>query len=115
MDSSSVAAAEIIEIEPQPRVVKEVLVVYGERRRPVTFSPSDSDCNDRETLSGAVRNLYSDVLGNQPFFLQVESKQWGVIDLAESVPVVNGSTVFVKIGSKEVRNIKSVAHNKLAS
>lgn len=65
---------------------KEVLVVFGKRKRPVTFSgDGESVKTDQKSLFNAIKVAFSDILVQ--IFLQVESKKWSgqIIDLTNCV------------------------------
>ena len=82
---------------------KQVLVVFGDRRRPVTFNSSniDGDQGNRakeeyEWLLRAVESTFEDVLyaeegsstsNTGSFYLQIESHEWGgMIDVTVHAP-----------------------------
>ena len=90
---------------------KQVLVVFGDRRRPVTFNCStDGSQGDRakeeyEWLVRAVESTFEDVLyaeegsstsNTGSFYLQVESREWGgMIDVTPCTIVPDHEVVFL--------------------
>ena len=85
-----------------PRVMakKEILVVFGDRRRPIIFEPCESEKEERARLIEAVRTAFSDLLGpqSQPsedskqdvlpgMYLLRESEKWGdqLVEVLESI------------------------------
>ena len=61
---------------------KEVLVVYGDRRRPIVFEPSEDPKEERLRLLEAVKVAFSDLLGEE-----AKSDKWEgqMIDVVDSV------------------------------
>ena len=78
---------------------KEILVVYKDRRRPVTF---DTVGDEKKNIYEAVKGAFVDVLPSAevPVFLQIDSKDWGLVDVTGSVP--DRSTVYLKSSEDEV-------------
>ena len=72
---------------------KEVLVVYGDRRRPIVFEPSDDPKEERVRLLDAVKAAFSDLLvsetgdGINNLYFQTKSDKWDgqMIDLVDNV------------------------------
>ena len=69
---------------------KEVLVVYGDRRRPIVFEPSEDPKEERLRLLEAVKVAFSDLLGEEEacqVYLQTKSDKWEgqMIDVVDSV------------------------------
>ena len=67
---------------------KEVLVIYGQKRRNVRFEGSDDLDAQRSRVYDAVRRVFDDVLTtvegsskscSQNFILQIENQLWGVM------------------------------------
>ena len=81
----------------QPKINnKQVLVVFGDRWRPVTFICSESTKEEYDLLVKAVKSTFEDVLyaeegssttsNTGSFYLQMESCEGGMIDvMPESV------------------------------
>ena len=66
-----------------------VLVRLGQRRRPLTYKPDESE--GHSTLRESIKRLYSDViLQGEQFFLQIKDEQWDResvdLDMQASVP-----------------------------
>ena len=85
---------------------KEVLVVYGQRRRPVTYSTSSVASTEHTNLTQAVRVAFADVVevneGNSSstsseWYLQTESAMWGMVDVTvtNTQQLVNRSTIHI--------------------
>ena len=75
---------------------KEVLVVYGNWRRPVNIEVSKDVAEERERLLCAAKELFKDVLvEDHKFYLQTKSEKWGdqLVDLVG--PVVDGSVIHL--------------------
>ena len=83
--------------------MKEVLIIFGERRRPVRFLSADNPAVEKKNLHEAVKSSFGDIISLESFFLQTETKKWGVVDITDDIVVENHSTVHLKTGSKEVR------------
>ena len=68
---------------------KEVLVVYGDRRRPIVFEPSKDPKEERLRLLEAVKIAFSDLLveSEEGLYLQTKSDKWEgqMIDVVDSV------------------------------
>ena len=71
---------------------KTVLVVFGERRRPVKFACGFTVKEELENLFEAVKVCYNDIISSnegtsttKQYFLQQESSDWGLIDIADFV------------------------------
>lgn len=94
------------------RETKQVLVVFGDRRRPVTFTcssngKSSQDCakEEYEWLVRAVESTFEDVLNAEEgsstsstgsFYLQIESLEWGgMIDVTPCTVVPDHEVVFL--------------------
>ena len=87
------------------REVKEVLVIFDSRRRPVKFVCYRANPYETyQSLFNAVEKAFCDVLAAEEgsstseggFFLQVESKEWGgMIDVTAETRVDDHSTVFL--------------------
>ena len=66
---------------------KQMLVVFGDRQRPVTFNCSESTKEEYDSLVKAVKSTFEDVLyaeegssttfNTGSFYLQMESHEWG--------------------------------------
>ena len=108
----------------QAEPTKQVLVIYGDRRRPVTFNCGSNkdgdDCTkeEYEWLVKAVESVFEDVLSAEEgsstssgaFYLQMESSEWGgtVIDVTSRTLVPDHGVVFLhrhesrgSVGSKD--------------
>ena len=85
---------------------KEVLVVFGDRRRQITFEPSENEKEERERLIKAVKTAFSDLLElqSQPaedskedilsgMYLSRKSDKWGG-QLVEVLGSVEDGTVL---------------------
>ena len=56
---------------------KEVLVVYGDRRRPIVFETCEDPKEERMRLLEAVKVAFSDLLGEEEgLYLQTKSDKW---------------------------------------
>ena len=67
---------------------KEVLVVYGDRRRPIVFEPCEDPKEERVRLLEAVKVAFSDLLEEEEgLYLQTKSDKWDgqMIDVVDSV------------------------------
>lgn len=79
---------------------KEVLVVFGNRRRPVSFDVNPEK-SDKEVLLEAVLTSFSDVLEakeGQEYYLQIEHEKYGLIDLMGAV--ADGAIVHLCLDAK---------------
>jgi RNase P/RNase MRP subunit POP5 len=78
---------------------KEVLVFYKDRRRPVTFESVSDTSLEKGKLYEAVKEAFLDVLppleDQVAVFLQIESKEWGLVDVTGSVP--DHSTIYLRV------------------
>ena len=84
---------------------KEILVVFGDRRRPITFEPCENEKEERARLIEAVKTAFSDLLGPQSpsedskqdalpgLYLSRESEKWGG-QLVEVLGSVEDGTVL---------------------
>ena len=77
---------------------KEVLVIFGSRRRPVRFKCSfdSSEADQFQSLMDTVENNFNDILATEEgslnsvsgFYLQTVSKEWGgLIDVTASTQI----------------------------
>ena len=69
---------------------KTVVVVSGERRRPVQFKSSDTPNEEADNLFEAVADCFKDIIDirakegssrGSEYYLQQESSEWGLIDV----------------------------------
>ena len=81
---------------------KEVLVVYGDRRRPIVFEPTEDPKEERIRLLEAVKVAFSDLLESDTgdgtstdLYFQTKSDKWDgqMIDLVDNV--CNGAVVHL--------------------
>ena len=75
-------------------LVKEFLVVFGERRRPVKFTlEGENDAkNEIAALLAATKISFQDVLDPAgKFYFQTQHSKWGLTDVVDHVP--DGSTM----------------------
>lgn len=80
---------------------KEVLVVFGGRRRAVTFEGAQEINEEQSNLLKVVKKVFENVLevgGSEPtalYYFQVESTKWNgrLIDMV--APLENGDTVHL--------------------
>ena len=82
---------------------KEVLVVYGDRRRPIVFEPCEDPKEERMRLLEAVKATFSDLLGEEKgVYLQTKSDKWDgqMIDVVDSV--CDGATLWCAIRFKKI-------------
>lgn len=81
---------------------KEVLVVYGDRRRPIVFEPSENPKEERLRLLEAVKVAFSDLFGEEKgvddLYLQTTSDKWPghMIDIVDSVKLCDGAILHLK-------------------
>lgn len=71
---------------------KEVLVCLGERKRSVSYTPPESNVEEKKVLLDAVREVYADVanLLRGDLVLQVKNETWGqFIDLEADKDIPN--------------------------
>ena len=80
----------------QAVVQKEVLVLFGKRRRPVTFSGDENAAKEYKSLMNASIEAFKDILDSgegtssskstHSCYFQIESEKWGgLINLSERV------------------------------
>ena len=85
---------------------KELLVAYGQRRRPVAYVTSDEASTEYSNLLQAVTTVYADMVikdegssqsASGEWYLQKESAMWGMVDVTEAnvQQLVNRSTIFI--------------------
>ncbi len=81
-----------------PPVRKSLLVCFGERKRPVTFT-SDGTTNERKSLLSAVKEAYENSAGNigNDAVMQIKSELWGgeFVDLREDEIIPDRAVVRV--------------------
>ena len=93
---------------------KEVLVVFGKRRRPVTFE-ANCEQNDNAVLLKAVLASFSDIVEEGlDHYLQVENEKYGLIDLVGEIS--DGAIVHLCQEQKTAKvksgiSIKNVGHD----
>ena len=88
---------------------KEILVVFKDRRRPISFQKSDDPQVEYARILEAVKETFEDVLlggeGSsecQGYYLQRESKVWGRVDLNSKDEVEERSQLYLQISKQEV-------------
>lgn len=102
--------------------MKEVLLVYGDRKRPVTFRASPSDPSaEQKNLYDAVRVAFEDILAagegssstyhDSKFYLEFESEEWGgeMVDVSGSIVVPDRAIVYLRKPSCAKKEIKDAA------
>ena len=88
------------------KMEKEVLVLFGERKRPVRFKAKEDPIDEKASLISATRDVFKDVLGEQvdandgqagpnDIILQIKSEKWSgeFVDLHGSMGVADGSVL----------------------
>ena len=79
---------------------KEVLCDFEGRRRPILFDASEDPKEESKNLLAAVKSTFSDVISSaddSTYFLQIDSKKHGLIDLlGSSVTVAENQTVYLR-------------------
>ena len=89
-------------------IKKEVLVVFGDRRRPVTYSLDDSK-KEQSILLEETKKVFGDVLdGSSAFFFQTRSKKWDdqLVDVVNNI--LDGSTLYLFQESSSSTKVKYV-------
>ena len=84
---------------------KTVLVCFGERKRPVTYT-MDERKSEKESLLSAVNEVFADVEGigdDAEHLVQVKNEQWGgeFVDLKDEEKIPDRAVVRVVVGTKE--------------
>ncbi len=80
---------------------KRVLVRFGERSRPVTFTSGSDSGSDADLLLKEVQKTFSDQMGRRveenEFFLQVKDEDWAgeFVDVAATQAIPDKSVVKV--------------------
>ena len=100
-------------------VMKEVLLVYGDRKRPVIFRASPGDPSaEQKNLYDAVRVVFEDILAtaegssstchDSKFYLEFESDEWGgeIVDVSGSIVVPDKAIVYLRKPSCARKEIK---------
>ena len=79
---------------------REVVCDFEGRRRPVLFCTSEDVKEENKNLLAAVKSTFCDVLSSKEddaYFLQIESKKHGAIDvIGSSVHVADNDTVYLR-------------------
>ena len=99
-------------------VMKEVLLVYGDRKRPVIFRASPGDPSaEQKNLYDAVRVVFEDILAtaegssstcHEKFYLEFESDEWGgeMVDVSGSIVIPDKAIVYLRKPSCARKEIK---------
>ena len=98
-----------------PQNSKTVLVCFGERKRPVTYTVDE---NEKESLLAAAREVFTDVDGIvDESVVQVKNEQWGgeFVDLKEDEKIPDRAVLRVVTEVREVVaiNIMYIANGQL--
>ena len=103
---------------------KEVLLVYGGRKKPVRFEAAEDPVREHENLYRAAHAAFTDVLTlaegsststhNSDFYLEFKSEEWGgeIVDVSGSITVPTKSTVYLRpkqAGPQETDHVRLVA------
>lgn len=100
--------AESIE-SPLSLSVKEVLVVYKDRRRPVKFRSAENAEVECKNVLDAVTMEFRDILPIDcvdSLFIQTKTEEWGLVDVTSNIK--NHTTVYLQQGTtKEVNYISN--------
>ncbi len=81
---------------------KEILAIFKDRRRLIKFIECTDPANEYRNLKDAVQATFSDLLDPESegqgsaFYLQTDTKQWGVVDVSTENLVPNLGTIFIK-------------------
>lgn len=87
---------------------KSVLVVFKNRRRPISFQGSTDPQTEKRNLLAAVESAFSDVIssgegtsgvGGRDYFLQTENSEWGSVEIMGHVE--DHATVFLETCSSD--------------
>ena len=80
---------------------KEIVCDFQGRRRPVVFSACEDAKEENSNLLAAVKTTFADLISpekDSAYFLQVESKKHGLIDLI-NVHALDDEKVFLRVWS----------------
>lgn len=75
---------------------KEVLVIFGDRRRPIQFKRSEDPAIEYSNVVSAVQVAFKDVAEDgSSMYMQRLSKVWGYIDLTATDKIEHQSQLYL--------------------
>ena len=100
---------------------KNVLVCFGENKRPVSFSASSDVATERKELEGVIFAKFQDVLEDSPqpstssrcsLLLQLKSEGWSgeFVDLSEDALIPDSSVIRAVCLQAKVQNTPPIMH-----
>ena len=84
---------------------KEVLVAFGDRKRPVSFEASPDPLREKQALEKEIRIVFKDVLNDRltKLVILVKSEKWNgeLVELHGDMVVEDNSIIHVNVDAKD--------------